>query len=139
MQITQIVVGTTYALAHLFISYSIPVPVPYNAISSFPTTAVKSAVSSVATVVSAGGVGSMLKKLALRAAGEQGLADNVPKGQLHMPNLGRGTFGGRLGSVTEKLMEEIRYRTEFQTVPCLHTSGQVFAIALNVLYLLPLT
>ena len=33
----------------------------------------------------------------------------------------------------------ITYRTEFQTVPCIDTSGQTFAIWLNVLYLTPLT
>lgn len=147
MQIAQIVTGATYALIHLFVSYDIPVEVPYNVISSFPSSlstaasSVSSATRSVATAASSAGVGAMLKKLALRAAGEEGLAENVPKqagdpSGDHHHHLG---FGRRGRGATEKLREEIRYRTEYQTVPCLHTSGEVFAILVNVIYLLPLT
>lgn len=131
MQIAQIVVGTTYALIHLIISYDVPVSVPYNVISSFPSaSSLRSSATSLATAASSAGVGSILKKLALRAAGEEGLAENVPKA--HLAHLGR-------HSATEKLREQIKYRTVLQPVPCLHSSGQVFAIALNVIYLLPLT
>ena len=134
MQIAQIVTGATYALLHLIVSYDIPVSVPYNMISSFPgASSISSAASSIATAASTAGLGSMLKKLALRAAGEEGLAENVPKGNI--PHIGR----HGVGRASEKLRNQVQYRTEYQTVPCLHTSGEVFAIALNVIYLLPLT
>ena len=51
------------------------------------------------------------------------------------------TFGADAvhAAESEKSQEEIRYRMEYQTIHCLDTSGQVFAILLNVLYLAPLT
>ena len=39
---------------------------------------------------------------------------------------------------SEKALEETRYRMEYKTIHCLDTSGQVFAILLNAVYLLPL-
>ena len=137
MQIVQIVFGVSYAAAHLFIAYSIPVSTPYlfvhNLTSAIPTAA--SAVSS--TVVSATAsvhVGEWLKKLALRAAGEEGLAENVANSQGE-------TFGidAVHAAQVEKAQEETRYRTDYHTVNCLNTSGQVFAILINVIYLAPLT
>ena len=132
MQIVQFVFGGSYAFAHLFISYSIPVSIPYNVISSFsaPISSISTAISSAtAAAAASGGVGNLLKKIALRAAGEEGLAENVAHAQQSLGS----------GDVTERLNDEIRYRIEYQTVPCIDTSGEVFAILLNVAYLMPLT
>ena len=136
LQIAQIVFGASYAMAHLFIAYSIPVSVPYvfvhNLTSAIPAAA-SSASSAIASVTATAGLGSWLKKLALRAAGEEGLAENVrnQKGE---------TFGidAIHAAEVEKAQEEIRYKTQYQTIHCVDTSGQAFAILLNCLYLAPL-
>jgi hypothetical protein len=134
MQIIQFLVGASYAMLHSFISYSIPVQVASikHTVSSAADAATAVASSAVAVATSAG-LGSMLKKILFRAAGEEGVAENV------------------LGAYTpEKLSElksahhgsgspEIVYTTEYHTIPCIDTSGQTFAIWLNVLYLTPLT
>lgn len=133
----QFVFGVTYAVAHLFIAYSIPVSVPYlfvhNLSSSIPK--VTSSVSSaVASATATAGIGSWLKKAVLRAAGEEGLAENVRN------RLGE-TFGidAVHAADVEKALEEIRYKVEYQTISCIDTPGEAFAILLNALYLAPLT
>lgn len=134
LQIAQFVTGASYAALHLFISYKLPVRVPYTVISSYASEAgpsISSAAQSVRTAAASMGVGQMLKKLALRAAGEEGLAENVR-------TAGAGAQSSAAGGV-EKMREEIQYRTEYHTVRCIDTSGQAFAIWLNVLYLAPLT
>ncbi|KAA6411924.1 MAG: hypothetical protein FRX48_04074 [Lasallia pustulata] len=137
LQILQLVVGASYALAHLFIAYEIPVSVPYLFVHNL-STAIPSAASSVSSAfVSAtatAGVGGWLKKIALRAAGEEGLAENVRNNQGE-------AFGidAIHAQEVEKAQEEIRYRNVTQMVHCLDTSGQVFAIWLNLFYLAPLT
>lgn len=74
-------------MAHLFIAYSVPVSVPYsfNPSSAIPA-ATSSASSMFASATATAGIGSWLKKVALRAAGEEGLAENVR-------NLAGETFG----------------------------------------------
>ncbi|KAL8812704.1 MAG: hypothetical protein Q9223_007228, partial [Gallowayella weberi] len=136
MQIVQIVFGTSYALAHLFIAYHVPVDIPYlfihNLSSALPTAA--SGVSSaIASATATADLGSWLKKAALRAAGEEGLAENVRNAQGQ-------TFGidAVHAAEVEKAQEEIRYKSQYQSVNCLDTSGQTFAILLNFLYLAPL-
>lgn len=124
-------------MAHLFIAYSVPVSVPYSFIhnlSSAIPAATSSVSSAVASATATAGIGSWLKKVALRAAGEEGLAENVR-------NLEGETFGidAIHAAEVEKAQEEIRYKIEYQTVNCLDTSGQAFAILLNALYLAPLT
>lgn len=124
-------------MAHLFVAYDIPISVSYvflHKISSAIPAATSSVSSAVASATAAANFGSWLKKAALRAAGEEGLAENVRNRQgktfgldaIHAADVGR-------------TQEEIRYRTEYKTVNCLDTSGQVFAILLNALYLVPLT
>lgn len=141
LQITQFVVGAAYAFLHLFIAYQIPVSVPYiyhlgtaatKIASSVPIDISATASSAIATV--SAGVGAWLKKAALRAAGYEGLAENVLNEQGQ-------TFGIDAVHAAEDLVarEETRYRDEVQWVHCLDTSGQVFAILLNCMYLLPLT
>lgn len=141
LQITQFVVGASYAFAHLFVAYQIPVSVPYlyrlgtaasTLLNSVPNDV--SSAASVAVSTASAGTGAWLKKIALRAAGHEGLAENVLNEQ------GR-PFGIDAVHIAEDLVarEETRFRDDMQWVNCLDTSGQVFAILLNCLYLLPLT
>lgn len=133
LQIVQFVFGATYAIAHLFIAYDIPVETPYlfvhNLSSALPTAA-----SSVSSAIASADIGSWLKKAALRAAGEEGLAENV-----------RNTQGQTFGidavhaAEVEKAQEELRYKIQYRTINCLDTPGEAFAILLNFLYLTPLT
>ncbi|MCJ1461442.1 hypothetical protein MMC07_000039 [Pseudocyphellaria aurata] len=136
LQIAQCVFGASYAVAHLFIAYSVPVSIPYSIIhniSSAIPAATSSASSAIASATATAGIGSWLKKVALRAAGEEGLAENVR-------NLDGETFGidAIHAAAVEKAQEEIRYKLEYQTINCLDTSGEVFAILLNAIYLAPL-
>ena len=80
------------------------------------------------------GILNVVKKFVLRAAGHEGLAENV----LNEEGEPFGIDAIHLHEV-EKANEEIRYRLEYPTVNCLDTSGQSFAILLNVAYLAPLT
>ena len=132
----QIVFGGSYALAHLFVAYDIPVMSPVKIIHNLSTlipsgaSSVSSAAISVATSAN---IEAWLKKLALRAAGEEGLAENVRnyKGE---------TFGidALHAAEVERSQEETSYKLTTERVRCLDTSGQAFAIILNALYLGPL-
>ncbi|KAL9000068.1 MAG: hypothetical protein Q9188_005747 [Gyalolechia gomerana] len=136
-QIVQFVWGATYAIAHLFVAYDIPVETPYRFVHNL-SSALPTAASSVSSVISSAtasaDIGSWLKKAALRAAGEEGLAENV-----------RNTQGQPFGidavhaAEVERAQEEVRYRMQYQRVNCLDTSGETFAILLNVFYLAFLT
>ena len=139
LQIAQIVLGATYAFAHLFVAYDIPIQEAYlyvhNLSTALPSTAstVSSTLSSALSSATAAGVGNWLKKAALRAAGEEGLAENVRNYQGE-------TFGidAIHAAEVEKAQEEIRYRLGSQRVHCLDTSGQVLAVLMNLVYLSPL-
>ena len=137
LQIFQFVFGVSYAVAHLFIAYTRPVSTPYlfiHSLSSALPTAASSLPSALTSATATAGLSSWLKKAALRAAGEEGLAENVRNAQ-----------GEHFGidaihaAEVEKAQEEIRWRSEWQVTHCLDTPGQVFAILLNAIYLLPLT
>ena len=141
MQITQFVVGASYAFAHLFVAYRVPVSVPYlyhlgsvaSSVASKARSDASSITSSVAVTASAD-TGAWLKKFALRAAGREALAENVinDRGQ---------KFGFDAVHIVQDFVsrEETRFRDELQWTHCLDTSGQVFAILLNCMYLAPLT
>jgi hypothetical protein len=122
MQIIQFLVGVSYAAVHSFISYSIPVQVPDVEVS----------IKGVASAASSAGVASLLKKYLFRAAREEGIAENV-NGAYSPDEM------AQLKSAHHSSNQAIQYRTEYQNVPCINTSGQTFAIWLNVLYLAPLT
>ena len=140
LQIAQIVFGASYAFAHLFVAYDIPIEEAYLYVHNL-STALPSTASSVSSTLSsalssatiAAGLGSWLKKAALRAAGEEGLAENVRNYQGE-------TFGidAIHAAEVEKAQEEIRYRMTSQRIHCLDTSGQVLAILMNLVYLAPL-
>lgn len=124
----QFLVGATYASLHSFISYTVPVQVR-DQVSSKATSSVASAASAATTTL-----GSVLKKILLRAAGEEGIAENVA-GANPIPTHRAAHHGWHHGSHSA----DATYHTEYQNVPCVTTSGQTFAIWLNVLYLTPLT
>jgi hypothetical protein len=111
MQITQFVFGTNMAAAYLFVHYTIPYPSGSAALNQL-----SAAVSAAASTET--GTLPWLKKLAFRAAGAEGIAENV------------GTFGSAP-------VQQSGYAQEMVT--CMDTTGQAFAIWLNVSYLLPLT
>jgi hypothetical protein len=129
MQIIQFLVGASYAAIHSFVSYDIPVQVPFVKAAFQSATSVASSVVSSATDVAINATFvDMLKKLIFRALGEEGLAGNVDPKTTSTPQSAPVT-----GS------DGISYTTEYQTVPCIDTSGQTFAIWFNVFYLTPLT
>ena len=138
MQIMQFIVGASFAAGHLFVYYSVPVSVPYKvaqeaaAFGSSATAAASkltrtASASSLAASASAGIV-PWINKLAAWAAGSPGVAQNVVNEE-----------GQSFNVRNSEPLEQIRYRTVQQTVHCLDTSGQAFAIWLNCIYLAPLT
>ncbi|KAJ5581554.1 hypothetical protein N7535_000174 [Penicillium sp. DV-2018c] len=114
MQITQFVFGTNMAAAYLFVHYTIPYPSGSAALQQ-----ITKAASLAATATAELGSVSWLKKLAFRAAGAEGIAENVGTPFVAAP------------------VQESGYSQ--QMVTCLDTTGQAFAVWLNVSYLLPLT
>lgn len=138
MQITQFVVGASFAFLHLVVAYQIPVSVPYlynvaPKIASMVASDASSAASSVVASATAD-TSNLLKKLALRAAGYEGMAENVG---LPSPAASAGVQAAIPRHYLDQAQQ--RYKDELQWVHCLDTSGQVFAILLNVVYLAPLT
>ncbi|KAJ5712095.1 hypothetical protein N7488_006251 [Penicillium malachiteum] len=113
MQITQFVFGTNMAAAYLFVQYTIPYPVGSTALQHL-----SNVVPAVASATAEAGAVSWIKKLAFRAAGAEGIAENV-------------------GSIAAAPVTGSGYTQEMVT--CMDTTGQAFAIWLNVSYLLPLT
>ena len=120
MQIIQFLVGASYATIHSFVSYTIPVQVPITLSKTASTVS-----SAVASATSAG-VADVVKKFLFRAAGEEGLAENV-------------ATDPSIAAQVKSAASQPQFRAEYQTIPCIDTSGQTFAIWLNVLYLAPLT
>ncbi|EAU34199.1 conserved hypothetical protein [Aspergillus terreus NIH2624] len=108
MQITQFLVGTTMAASYLFVYYTLPASQATPAPSA-----------NVAAATASAGVESWLKKFGFRAAGAEGIAENV------------GAPSGSVGSAQPPRVGPM--------VTCMDTSGEGFAIWLNVSYLLPLT
>ena len=76
---------------------------------------------------------NVLKKAALRAAGQEGLAANVR-------NADGFTFGDDAlhAADSARAQEGLIYKLTTSKIHCLDTSGEVFAIVLNLLYLVPL-
>ena len=137
MQITQFVIGAAFAFAHFFIKYQSPISTAYtHHFGEIASSIVADATSaaSIATASASADVMKYAKKALLRAAGREGLAQNVlnDRGQ---------TFGldAEKAAKVFARREETRYRDELTWTHCIDTSGQAFAIYINVLYLLPLT
>ncbi|KAL4944442.1 hypothetical protein BDV06DRAFT_187331 [Aspergillus oleicola] len=106
MQITQFVLGSGMAASYLFVYYTLP---PVRTTPSVYAGAGAAAASGL----------SWIKQFAFRAAGAEGIAENV----------------GHPGN-NEGPREIVQ---PGPMVSCMDTSGQGFAIYLNVAYLLPLT
>jgi len=87
-----------------------------------------------------------LRKLIYRAAGDEGLAQNIvipgvplPAYEAQQVLQGNPETHNSIQDFFRNTVDRIVYRTEYQTVPCVDTSGQAFAIYLNLIYLAPLT
>lgn len=157
LQIGQFVWGASYAAAHLFIQYDIPIDIPYNVMRTFQRAAssVQSAAHSVPSAVSAAiasppaatAIGAFIKKLLLRAAGDGGVAERVsyPHGDGLFPPTTTPIIGNAAGNAAQKAQQvweqtvETRYRTDWTRINCIDTTGEAFAIYLNLIYLSPLT
>ncbi|KAK4505114.1 hypothetical protein PRZ48_003077 [Zasmidium cellare] len=149
LQIAQFVWGASFAAAHLFVQYDIPVSTPYQ-IASYVKQAASSASSAASAASStaskviespAAATGTLIplfKKLLLRAVGEEGIAERVTDnhGDPITPYIEE-----KIEQFNEKTQQvfETRYRTDWTKVNCIDTSGEAFAIYLNLLYLAPLT
>lgn len=136
MQITQFVIGTFMAASHLFVSYDIPAMIPYEVVNERYASSIPS-LSSIAGSVTAAATAGLIpwvKKLALRAAGAEGIAENVVNDNGLL-------FGSDSLQVARAAKESqgTRYVQGYRTVNCMDNSGQAFAVWLNVMYLLPLT
>ncbi|TLD27756.1 hypothetical protein E2P81_ATG11044 [Venturia nashicola] len=142
MQISQFIIGITFASMHLFVTYTVPVSATETVLNT-----VKSAVESAASVASSvydgpvstatmAGTAAWFKKMLLRAAGEEGLAENSlnSRGEL---------FGPEADSIENNRQQYEQHqrssRPTWETIPCIDTTGQAFAVWLNLAYLAPLT
>ncbi|KAK6219036.1 hypothetical protein LQW54_002538 [Pestalotiopsis sp. IQ-011] len=113
LQITQFLIGASYAMLHSFVYYTIPVQVPVTK----PVASVSSAVAAATESVQAAGFLDGLKQAVFGAAEAANPA----------------------AIVASEPSESIFYETQYQATPCITSTGQTFAIWLNVLYLAPLT
>jgi hypothetical protein len=148
MQITQFLIGITFATLHLFVYYSVPVATPFtktvgnavsigaSAVSSAASRAPEAAASAAAAALPS--IGSYVKKALLRAAGEEGMAQkvSVPTGAAQLPSF---VANATDASGANQQKPHTQWRTQYEYVPCIDTTGQAFAIWLNVFYLAPLT
>ncbi|TGO51670.1 hypothetical protein BCON_0156g00150 [Botryotinia convoluta] len=134
MQIIQFLVGATYATIHSFISYTVTVQVPsIPATISSVTSSASVVATSAAAIATSSGVADLIKKLLYRAVGEEGLAENV-----NAPAVSD-VAQAPIASIPKSHSKIPTYVTETRTIPCIDTSGQTFALWLNVIYLTPLT
>ncbi|KAE9988678.1 hypothetical protein EG328_008695 [Venturia inaequalis] len=142
MQISQFIIGITFAAMHLFVTYTVPVSSTETVLNT-----VKSAAEGVASMASSvydgpvstatmAGTAAWFKKMLLRAAGEEGLAENSlnSHGELFGPEA-----AGIENNRQQYEQHQRSSRPSWETVSCIDTTGQAFAIWLNVAYLAPLT
>lgn len=157
LQITQFLVGSAFAAVHLFVSYTVPVSIAYKITekvapqaSSTVSSAISSATESVAEALPTvtGVAVAFLRKLIYRAAGDEGLAENIPVPGSPIPAHQQQRVVAPaqpehqnpvVSFFKHNTVDRTVYRTEYQSVPCVDTSGQAFAIYLNLIYLAPLT
>ena len=103
---------------------------------SFAAEEATSGVSSVIASPTARDMGAFLKKMLLRAAGEEGIAERVRDDRNQL------LLSPKIEEKIERFNEqtfETRWRTDWTKVNCIDTTGEAFAIYLNLLYLAPLT
>jgi len=116
MQITQFLVGGTYAMAHSFISYAIPVST--SVVASTPVPEVASASISPIADAAAGAIDN-IKSIIWGSASA--------------------TEPGATAAAEATIERIVEMTTSYEKIPCIATTGETFAIWLNVLYLAPLT
>ena len=113
LQITQFLVGASYAICHSFVSYIAPI-----LLTKQTTTVLDTPVESVESgLPAASGAFDVLKQFVF------GNGDN--------------TVGSQLAETVS--VPGFETKTVYITQPCVVTTGETFAIWLNVLYLAPLT
>jgi hypothetical protein len=161
LQIAQFVFGASFAAIHLFVQYDIPIATPYKVLATVSsaaasaTSAVASATSTVSEVIETPTAAAAFFnwptafKWILRAAGEEGLAERVAihKSSIHdhMPLAQQSQqIEERMEQATQHALPvgpkyETRWRNQYTKVNCIDTSGEAFAIYLNLFYLFPLT
>ncbi|WQF75700.1 Putative ELO family protein [Colletotrichum destructivum] len=124
LQITQFLVGATYAMAHSFVSYTVPVTVytlNKGGADAITKTATGTAAEAAATATA--GAFETLKNMVFGASSQ--VAEDA---------------AAATASVAAAVPQDgFVSETIFVTQPCVTTSGETFAIWLNVLYLAPLT
>ncbi|KAK9423696.1 hypothetical protein SUNI508_13945 [Seiridium unicorne] len=112
IQIIQCLICVCYAVLHPFVHYTIPVPVAASLYASV--------VSSAATAATESNVpGSLLDSLQETCFGAANSSDIL--------------FS------QETSTDSVAYEMLFEPSPCVTTTGQIFAVWLNVLYLAPMT
>jgi hypothetical protein len=142
MQISQFLIGITFAALHLFVTYDIPIT-KAEAVSKTLDQMASSAmagISSAAATASSAGIAAWLKQAALRAAGEEGLAENVlaPPASV-VARRAQQAYQSQQANAPPSQNQQSTYTSGYETVPCIDTSGQSFAVWLNLVYLFPLT
>lgn len=123
------------AAIHLFIQYTVPVRSSVPVFTKVLPSVASSAEAGFVSVTTTAGLVPWLKKLAFRAAGAEGIAENVLNA--HGKHFGADTAG--VAQFVQQQVVADRSSISYQKVDCVNTSGQAFAIWLNVFYLLPLT
>ncbi|KAK3725460.1 hypothetical protein LTR37_000430 [Vermiconidia calcicola] len=122
-----------------------------SSVSSFAEGFAASPISVISSIVESpmatGTMRAFIKKMLLRAAGEEGVAERVGMGQSYRDAIQNpvGAARGEIPNIAERVEKfverryETHYRTEWTRINCIDTSGEAFAIYLNLLYLAPLT
>ncbi|KUI65018.1 Putative fatty acid elongation protein 3 [Cytospora mali] len=126
LQITQFLIGASYAMIHSFISYDVPVATTIVRTSTAPGGEATAAIGTDAADSTAPAFLDSLKQLVLGVASKVTtpvVTDEVSP-------------AANVGAV-QSTYEETIYTDK--VIPCITTTGQTFAIWLNVLYLAPLT
>lgn len=116
LQITQFLVGASYAMCHSFVSYVAPILLTKETSAATPLNDTPAALVDAAVPVASGALDA-LKQLVFG-----GNAANEVVAQL-----------GNISSAG------VQVETVYITQPCIATTGETFAIWLNVVYLAPLT
>lgn len=126
LQISQFIIGASYAMIHSFISYDVPVTTTILT-SSAPAGAGSATPEAIGSDASHSAFFDSLKQLVL------GVASKVTTSAITH----KASSGANAEAQHPTTTEETIYTNKL--IPCITTTGQTFAIWLNVLYLAPLT
>ena len=122
-----------------------------SSVAASATSVVASATSKVSQVIETPTATAfnwpLLRKIVLRAAGEEGLAERAGRAKdssLSDSQAISQQIEERIQQAPQHVLPigpqfETRWRTEYTKVNCIDTSGEAFAIYLNLFYLFPLT